>query len=208
MKNILVLVLLVVSVGCMRGPRGHQGDSRVSAGPVGPGGSDGADSTVPGPVGPSGSDGDDAINVVSANRALLATECVGVGGTAVDFYADLDASANVSAGDAYQSSLVSCNGNAGSNGSDGSDATLNSVKYDLAGAAVCYAIPNTSYSFKKVNATSNEVKVWANATCANTAIANLSLTQSNGTYLIPASTTFLFVSGTHTLGMRALTVTL
>lgn len=145
MKNILVLIMLVLSVGCMRGPRGYHGDSVV--GIPGHDGSDGVDGT-------NGNDGVD-----------------------------------------------------GSDGVDGDDYVSNAEYFNLSGTAICYEIQSTGYFFKKVNNTSNEVKIWTVAGCNGAAIINLSLTeQNNDMFVVPGTTTVLFVSGNNDVGMRALTV--
>lgn len=117
MKTYLLSIVIVVSmsVGCdqVRVLNGQDG----VPGAAGTNGTDGADGLAGGD-GEAGSNGHSlATEIVSLSSESL--ECLGVGGTRVDIYVDLDDTLTPTEGDFYYGSLFTCNGASGLQGSPG-----------------------------------------------------------------------------------------
>lgn len=129
-----------------------------SNGSDGVAGNDGAD-------GSDGVDGSDGISLVSSSRMATLAEC-STGGSAVDIYADIDASGTVTLSDSLQAGLVACNGAvgaAGTNGTNGTSATM--VATTLSSQSTCYNLGDNIFVRRTSNSSSS---VYTSASCSST----------------------------------------
>lgn len=115
MKHLLVLLLVVISIGCYRGPRGHMGANGKPGIPGVPG--------APGSPGMPGNDGDDGSNghsTVFTTGSADINLCAN-GGTVIALGLDLNDNLALDLGETEETAII-CNGLNGSNGQDGSNA--------------------------------------------------------------------------------------
>lgn len=155
--KLALLFMMVLMVGCSQAKDGSNGSNGAS----GHDGSSGSDGT-------NGGNGLNGHDVVSVARIATSLECPLNGGTAVDFYMDLDSSETYTSGDLLESGVVACNGTNGVNGSNGSNGTNGSngssavmTAYTLV-SNVCTQVDTSMYAMKVNN---TDVTLYTANTC-------------------------------------------
>jgi hypothetical protein len=116
-----------------------------------------------------GADGADGVNglaLISQARTATALECPSSTGTAIDVYQDTDSSGTVSAGDVFQSGLVSCNG------TDGNNSVASVTSFNFTNHVSCFDLGN-NFSAKKSSTTANDVRIYPNSSCSGSHVNSL-----------------------------------
>lgn len=168
MLKLIKYLIPLILIQCGGGPNiqdsQNVSETKGEKGEVGEKGSDGTNGTngEQGLPGSNGMDGTDGINgsnghsIVSVSRLATNLECPGLGGSAVDFYLDVDDSLSVSVNDVLQSGVVACNGSNGLN-------SMASVSvFNFVNSSACQTIVSGELFANKASSNSNKIRLYNN----------------------------------------------
>lgn len=136
-------------------------------------GSDGTNGT-------NGSNGVSGHSLVTEIRSATLIEC-STSGQALDVYLDIDDTLSKTPGDAFQNSIVTCNGAAGPAGANGTNAVAVVTRIPGIGnlTTTCVSVPNTTYYIRKRSASVSDYDVEVYGSMANCSVRSSRLVLLN-----------------------------